>query len=293
MKKIILFIFTAAIFTIGLLVFPGKVSAQPLPSFTAWPDYVEGFNWPLETPVILTVDNLSTEGLDYYGTQMPVPCWWNPTDCTSTLFSSSELENLGLHPGFFVTMTNGTITKEMEVALLTVTDSDPFSNTVYGMADPGASILVWVCPSDDCSSYQYSRRVTADSSGNWIAYFGVAGEGEEVYNLGLFDQIQINISDEDWDSTQVVWRVQLTPQEAIEELITEVDKLNLSPARERLLKVELNLAIRFLNEGRVPAAKLSLYTFIWHVNRLERLELLPEEAASELVSLAQEIIAII
>src|SRR3989344_733062 len=83
----------------------------------------------------------------------------------------------------------------------------------------------------------------------------------------------------------------VTPEEAIDELITEVQGLELPLGSKTLLLTKLKLAKYFLNQGRIPVAKLSLYSFIQQVERLARLGLLSEEVASGLVSSAQQIIA--
>jgi len=141
---------------------------------------------------------------------------------------------------------------------------------------------------------------SSDPDGSIVSYVwdfgdGTTGSGETTthdYTAAGTYTVTLTVMDDDGaTATDTLIVMILTPEEAIEELITDVDGLDLPLARERLLKAELNLAIRFLNQGRIPAAKLSLYTFIWHVNRLERLGLLTEEVAIGLVSSAQQIIA--
>lgn len=456
MKKLYAFLFASFFLVAGSALWVKQVNAQLGPHFSAWPNHVMGWEWPVGASVTLTVDDLATEpNPDYTDTQTAETCPYNPVSCTE--FSSSELYELGLHPGFLVTMTDGLTFKELTVSLLTATGSNPDADTVFGTADPGAQVYLWPCIAGNCGDEQYSRLVTTDSSGNWTAHFADSLEGQ-VYDVQRFDVFQIRITDGDYDDTALSWGIptpflaanltenkvygyawemgssvtleiddpntpepvdyadsttvteswweegqvafdlgdftlapgqtvnlsdayiirshevisnlsvtsvgvdndiitgtaepgslvligemcwyrncsqaeatadengywevifpmditpessskawvldddgdltevvwsadQLTLQEAIEELIADVDELNLPFARKRLLKAELNLAIRFLDEGRVPAAKLSLYTFIWHVNRMERLGLLSDEVANGLVSSAQEIIA--
>jgi hypothetical protein len=104
-----------------------------------------------------------------------------------------ELWNVfDLQRGHVVTISDGTTTKTHTVIDLYVDGVDVTADTVFGRADPGTSVDIWV--HDDGN-----LTVTADGSGNWIADF--SGMTDLTYlSDGGSEQF-----DDDGDSTGVWW----------------------------------------------------------------------------------------
>jgi chitodextrinase len=162
------------------------------------------------------------------------------------------------------------------------------------VADAGADqtvILGETVNFDGSGSYDLDGTIVAY---DWDFGDSNSGSGEttthDYLEAGEYT-VALTVTDDDGDvGTDTVVVIIQTPQEATEELIADVEELELPPLSKGLLKVKLRLSIYFLNRGRIPAAKLSLYSFIWQVERLARRGLLTEEVASGLVTSAQQII---
>ena len=182
------------------------VQAAYNPSFSArlTENQVHGYEWNLGDSVTLTIDD-PDNGVsnDFTDTQTVVVADWDPT-MTFVLF---DLGGFVLEPGQEVSMADGTTTKTHTVRDLAVTAVDPAADTVSGTAEPGSEVTVGpVCDKSTCAF----RRVSADSSGNWVAEFSVVGEDPDEQDL--FDIVpgtssEANQRDADGDNTMAGWRV--------------------------------------------------------------------------------------
>ena len=116
-------------------------------------------------------------------------------------FSLWELFNM--QRGQLVTVSDGTTTKTHTVFDLFVDSFDVTADTVFGRADPGSSVNVWVHGDGD-------QSVTADGSGNWVADFsGIT----DLTNTSDGGSQQV---DNDGDSTGVWWsspRIEVAPDD--------------------------------------------------------------------------------
>ncbi|NNF65462.1 MAG: hypothetical protein HKN07_14550, partial [Acidimicrobiia bacterium] len=105
--------------------------------------------------------------------------------------------------GDLVEVSDGTTTKTLSVANLTVDSVDEATNVVSGAAD--ANSTVWVSihgePGDP------GRTVTADESGLWTTDFDDPGDSGGTWDLQPGDGGYAQRSDDDGDSTNFDWRV--------------------------------------------------------------------------------------
>jgi hypothetical protein len=122
---------------------------------------VTAWNWPLGSLVTLTVDNPDTfQNPDYTETQTMGPRSGEyPTG--ASYLQNNEFEG---HPGFTITLTDGIQTKSMIVPLLQGTEYDLEADTVSGVTNPFAHVVV-------ACDVGAEPTVFADSNGNWMANF--------------------------------------------------------------------------------------------------------------------------
>lgn len=177
-------------------------------SWIVWPpsigvdvdiDRVQGWDWPLGATVSFEIDDpLTPENPDYTNSATVEPAEGDP----NLLYFRFYTNDYDLKPGDIVTATDGNITKELIVTNFRITDADVDLDIVYGIAEPGQDVAIW--------STDASRRVTADSSGNWFANFGIPGDDDseqgtlDIRNGSSFDSMA---GDEDWDNTRCLWDV--------------------------------------------------------------------------------------
>jgi pimeloyl-ACP methyl ester carboxylesterase len=134
---------------------------------------VQGYEWPVDFSVTLTIDDPSNgPGNDFSKTRPVVPYDNNPT-MGEVYFN--DLGGLDLAPAMLVTMTNGTITKTHTVTDLVVTGVDLIADTVSGTGTPGANLNVQYCGEPGCL---WRRWATVQPDGTWQADFSVAGPGD-------------------------------------------------------------------------------------------------------------------
>ena len=100
--------------------------------------------------------------------------------------------------GHVVTVSDGITTKTHTVTDLDVTIIDADADQVHGTANPGAQVDVWASLFGDGSG----RSVTADSSGNWMADFSVAADGQPIFEITGITRINVDEFDDDGDATQ-------------------------------------------------------------------------------------------
>ena len=123
-------------------------------------DSVDAWWWPEDRILTLTIDDPNTSknpdlkmkksGADKYAGTV----WF-------------ELTGYDLKSGDIVTLTDGTLTKELIVSILTITSVDVDADIVYGTADPDV-VLRLPYTSEGIS-------VTSGPDGNWIADLGSYG----------------------------------------------------------------------------------------------------------------------
>jgi hypothetical protein len=154
------------------------------PKFQVSPEdeWVQSWSrWPAGATISLTIEDGS--GVLYSDSQ---------TADGDGYFSFNLWDVFDLQRGHVVTVSDGTTTKIHTVMGLFVDGIDVTADTVFGRADPGSSVEVWVHGNG-------SLIVTADGSGNWIADF--SGMADITY---LSDGGSRQI-DDDGDSTGVWW----------------------------------------------------------------------------------------
>jgi hypothetical protein len=185
-----------------------KVAADASPTLAAkFPNnLVQGFRWPLGTPVTLNINDPSNgPGVDYTDTLNPEVPDWDPT----TTFINFELQGFQLQPGQVVSMSNGVITKDLETTNLQVSTVDPAADTVTGTAQPGSDIFVgMVCDDNGCAG----RNVVANANGDWTADFSVPGAGiEEQTLIDIRPGTNSEAHQYDADGTVYFWEVPPLP----------------------------------------------------------------------------------
>ncbi len=156
---------------------------------------VEVWEWPLDVPVTLNIDDPSNgPGVDYTDTQFAFVPEWDPN---STYIQFDFRDLFDVLPGFIVTLSDGSITKEHVVSNQVVTSIDPLTDQVTGTAEPGTELLAHICNEYGCTELY----VMADEYGNWIADYS-----------GLYDLVPgtngtVIYYDEDGDATGIFWEI--------------------------------------------------------------------------------------
>ncbi len=161
-------------------------------------DSLHGNGWPAGATVTITMDDPGTPEPIDYETQAEVTQYGaGPFDTEFHVDLQIAFEGqFDLVAGHVFTVTDGTTTKVLEVADVTVTDRDADSDTVTGTAEPGAELMVWVDAPE-----QPSVLTTADGVGNWTADFS------GTYDLGPGTGGGVRQFDADRDATEVRWEV--------------------------------------------------------------------------------------
>ena len=168
---------------------------DPLPTFWVSPDdnWVQSNDpWTASATISLTVED--SGGAIYTDSQ---------TADGSGHFNFNLWDVFDLQRGHIVTVTDGTTTKNHTVVDLYVDGVDVAADTVFGRADAGTEVNVWVHDDGDLTT-------TADGSGNWTADFSATAD--LTYNSDGGSQQ----SDSDGDSTGVWWagtRFQVSPDD--------------------------------------------------------------------------------
>ena len=110
----------------------------PKPYFTVFPeiDAAEGWEWQQGSTVTMTIDN--APGIERTGTANVTP-WGDPR----TWVWFDVRSDYDIQIGDVVTLTDGVITVAQTVQNLSVTEANAETDTVSGLADPGAVVQVW------------------------------------------------------------------------------------------------------------------------------------------------------
>jgi hypothetical protein len=158
---------------------------EAAPDFWAAPDddWVGSMNaWAAGATISLTIENGS--GVVYADSQ---------TATAGGDFQFNLWESFDLQRGHLVTVSDGTTTKTHTVTNLFVDGIDVTADTVYGRADPGTDVHVWLHQDGN------NLTVTADGAGNWVADFSATSDLTYASDGGSQQ------TDADGDSTGVWW----------------------------------------------------------------------------------------
>jgi hypothetical protein len=165
------------------------------PSFRVSPDsdWVRSRNqWIPDTTITLTIQEGGTTV--YSATQ---------TSDSGGNFNFELLYVFDLKRGQVVTVTDGVTTKSHMVANLFVDGIDAAADTVFGRADAGTNVEVWV-------NGDGQLTVTPDGSGNWVADFS------GMTDITYFSDGGARENDNDGDFTRVSWsspKFQVAPED--------------------------------------------------------------------------------
>lgn len=105
--------------------------------------------------------------------------------------------DVDLVTGMQVTADDGTSTKELTLAPLTVSSVDPVADVVAGTTTPGADVYVYVYSS---TAYSPTYVVTAGTDGSWR--LNLAG----IFDVTGVSAASASVSDADGDQTNGYWR---------------------------------------------------------------------------------------
>jgi len=166
------------------------------PQFNVGPDLnrVSGQKW-LGT---VTIDIYDPEGFLLHTTQSVIDEWGN--------FDVWLEEGKDIQPGYFVTVTDVTATKELVVTSLAIIEIDMDADTVSGTTGSYAQIRVDGGTPQDPTS----RNTTADGNGYWIVNFSVPQDGNPTtWDLVPGSGGVASEADYDCDETSVWWGLPL------------------------------------------------------------------------------------
>jgi hypothetical protein len=159
-------------------------------------------DWPSGYPVDILFDDPDTPANpDYSITVDPETPHPEAPNCGCLLLEGAY----SLRPGHIVKMTNGFLTKTQTVSGLQVTDFDYLLDAISGTVEPNSEVSVE-------TQFNIRRRVMADGVGNWIADFSIAGDQEDeqdTSDLIQWDEGTARVSDDDQDTTEVTWPIEL------------------------------------------------------------------------------------
>ena len=163
--------------------------------------------WPLGTALTLTVDDpRNGAGIDYTAAAV-VDQNFNGQGRSIQTQVNFAWPDIGLQPGFIVTVTGNGTSKTLVISPLKVDTIDTQTDTIIGMANPGATIQVCTSVPNDC----VRRSVTADHySANWLADYhnpGTLPDEQQIVDITSGTSGRAVESDGDGDQTLVDWRV--------------------------------------------------------------------------------------
>lgn len=197
-----------------------------VPSYTlhAVPTHpeVHGHDWPEGADVTLIIDDDDNpdNGTLYTQTKNADDNPW----CGYPCFDLSGVFDLQV--GQYVTMTDGSISKTVQVSVLTITEVDHENDILRGIADPGSRVAINIWSQDGLARY-----VTTQPDGTWEADFSVFGDEDfEQFttDIALGDNgraIQLNPDGSD-DGTLEYWDVDWLPP-VIESVFASVDPVQI------------------------------------------------------------------
>jgi hypothetical protein len=155
----------------------------PNPTLHAVPTFpeVHGHDWPAGAEVTLTIDDDTNpaNGVLYTHTKNADDDPW----CGYPCFDLSGV--FDLQTGQYVTMTDGVITKVVQVSTLKIMSVDAVNDRLSGVADAGSDVMINIWSQDG-----KARHTVADANGNWLVDFSIFGDED-------FEQFTTDITDED------------------------------------------------------------------------------------------------
>ena len=181
------------------------------PSYTlhAVPSHpeVHGHDWPSGASIDMYVDddgNYLNGGILHSDTKLATP-----GDCGEPCFDLLGVYDLQV--GDYVTFTDGSVTKVVQVSVLHVTDIDTVNETISGIADPDSDVMVNIH-----SQGGNPRHVVAAGDGSWTVDYSVPGDEDfegDTADLEPGDHgraIQLNPDGSD-DGTLEYWGIPPVP----------------------------------------------------------------------------------
>ena len=190
--------------SVNILIMPINVKAQvDNPTFDVFTFYgrrVEGWGWPLETEITLTIDDPSNgEGVDYQASSYATMYDVIP-DLTIVPFPLDDM-SFDLSPGQLFTMTDGTTVKSLTLEDIRVTNVDVDADIIMGITEAYREVTV--------NLYEDApyRTAIADAGGYWSADFSVEQEDQGVYDLHYDMEGHAIIHDEDGDGSVSQWSI--------------------------------------------------------------------------------------
>lgn len=170
---------------------PDSSVAPWLRAHPVW-DSVDGWNWPEEATLRLTIDDPATPAAPDLAMDMPGQI---APALGSVWFGFGGVYDL--KAGDRVTLSDGTTTRELVVAALTIDTIDVAAGTVSGTAMAGASVRLPDPPPPDRALF-----VTAGGDGKWLADFRKAG-----FTLSPGKMVIAEVHEEDGDLTSFAWEI--------------------------------------------------------------------------------------
>ncbi len=147
-------------------------------------NYVWCDHWASYIPVTLFIDGeeIATIDLDYWG--------------------QGRFWDIETHPGQVVTVTGSGFTKTTIVRNLTLEGVDQYADTVFGTADPGSELAMWVW--SDYEPGGGAMYTTTDASGNWLIDFTATWDIKPGWHgYGRIHEL------DDSDYTEVGWDIHM------------------------------------------------------------------------------------
>ncbi|MEA2057669.1 MAG: hypothetical protein U9O63_03030, partial [Actinomycetota bacterium] len=147
-------------------------------------------DWPLGETLHYTIEDPDTAtSPDKSGDMLVVTGGGGQTEAGDRMFDGFDI-----HAGQVLTVWSGTMSKELLISNLEVTDVDPDTDTMFGTADPGAEVCA--------STFNAQFCVNTDQNGDWIADFSTVGG-----NVRPGDHNSASQEDDDGDQTHFSWGV--------------------------------------------------------------------------------------
>lgn len=155
----------------------------PIPFIWADPicNCVNGWDWPDGSAITIEV-------FDHDSNPFPIQTATQTYSADAGVFFDLGAEGIDLQPGHRVTMSDGSVTKELIVVPLTVKEMNPVANTISGIFDPNLPLVIYTGGQDPLSLDFNDDR--------WIATFG---------SLPLDGFGEVYQPDDDGDKTGMGW----------------------------------------------------------------------------------------
>ncbi|MDQ3982368.1 MAG: hypothetical protein M3271_06765 [Actinomycetota bacterium] len=191
-----------------------------------------------------------------------------------------EVHGQDLAPGMHVVVGDGSTTKEVTLEPLTIDYFSTETDSSFGTADPGTTVLAgW-----SCCDLGDGMLVVADGNGDWSASF--APDDIPEGSTG-----HASVRDADGDTTQVRF---VPAEEAIPDLMADVDALvaggELTAKQASPLRLRLRSALDFVEAGKTKAAVAKLEDFVKQVETYVKTGKLSAASGDALIASANAII---